>query len=391
MEKVLNKGVSFFFNTEGVEYAVAWQLAHAAPFDITKERPEPITTLRLQIAMKLLGYVYINEDRPRKLSSCYFERRTPWTKKTILKVLKLMLSAKLLTLLEGTENVYILGEAVTDGRMQDYIDRFNASLQAGEQPFWPISSPARDNSLKAKQAKKLKEVRSVEDATKEIEFVEEAAGVESSRTPGVESLEDPSRMWSLEDSRVGSLEDSAKRDIETRQESFLEINQKLKTKLILESDQTLNSCLVVQEQVSFAGLSPHSGQPSADLRLERQPQPQPCSEQPQQPEQQKDSSVVLNDSVPTIKVEDNVNCISNKEEELEAINSGDDVWEVATVGDDNITVETKALNGWGYYTPSQQRFDGSGLSFVESTAESRNERSMNKHTETLLEQIMNKR
>ena len=194
--------------------------------------------------------------------------------------------------------------------------------------------------MKAKQAKKLKEVRSVEDATKEMEFVEEAAGVESSRTPGVESLEDPSRVGSLEDSRVGSLEDSAKRDIETRQESFLEINQKLKTK---------------------------------------------------QPEQQKDSSVVLNDNVPTIKVKDNVNYISNKEEELEAIHSSDDVWEVATVGEDNITVEAKTLNGWGYCTPSLQRFNGSGLAFVESTTGSRNERSINKKTETLLEQIMNKR
>ena len=86
-----------------------------------------------------------------------------------------------------------------------------------------------------------------------------------------------------------------------------------------------------------------------------------------------------------------MNCISNEEEELEAIHSGDDVWEVATVREDNITVETKALNGWGYYTPSQQRFDGSGLSFVESTAESRNERSINKQAEPLLEQITNKR
>ena len=390
MEKVLNTGVSFFFNTEDVEYAVAWQLA-IAPFDISNEKPEPITPVRLQIAMKLLGYVSNSKDGPRKLSSRYLERRTPWTKKTILIVLKLMQSAKLLTLLEGTKDIYILGEAVTDGRMQHCIDRFNASLQAGDQLVWPISSPARDNSRKAKQAKKLKGVRSVEDATKEMELVEEVTGVESSRTPGVKSLEDPSKVGSLEDSRVGSLEDPAKRDIETRQDSFLEINQKLKTKLILDSDQTLNPSPVVQEQVTFAGLSPHSGQPSADLRLERQPQPQPCSAQPQQPEQQKDSSVVLNDSVPIIKVEDNVNYISNKEEELEAIHSIDGVWEVTTIGVENITVETKTLNGWGYYTTSQQRFDGSGLAFVESTTECRNERSINKHTESLLEQIMNKR
>ena len=386
-----NTRVSFFFNTEDVEYAVAWQLATGAPFDITKERPEPITPQRLQIALKLLGYVSNNKDVPRRLSSRHFERRTPWTKKTILIVLKLMQSAKLLTLLEGTENVYILGEAVTNGRMQEHIDHFNASMQAGEKPFWPISSPARNNSLKAKQARNLKKVRSVEDATKEIEFVEEAAGVESSWTPEVESLEDPSRMGALEDSRVGSLEDSAKRDIETRQDSFLEINQKLKTKLVLGLVQKLTSSPVVQEQVTLAGLSPHSGQPSADLRLERQPQPQPCSGQPQQPEQQKDSSVVINDSVPTIKVEDNVNYISNKEEELEAIHGSDDAWEVATVGEENITGETKTLNGWGYYTTSQQSFDGSGLAFVESTTECRNERSINKQTESLLEQIMNKR
>ena len=194
-------------------------------------------------------------------------------------------------------------------------------------------------------------------------------------------------MGSLEDPRVESLEDPAIRHIETEEETkektLLKNNsQKPKTKMILESQQALSP--VVNQQVVLAGRSPHSGQPSADPRLERQPRPRPCSEQPEQKgsffvESDKGSVepdktsvepnrnlVESNDNVPTFKVGDYVNYICGEGKGYEAIYDKEHEWKVISVEENKITVETKVLNGWGYYTPRRTTFDASALILVES-------------------------
>ncbi len=354
-----NKELSFFFNTEEVEYAVAWQLTQGLAWDEGKGRPQALTPQMLYITMKLLGCVCNAKHGSKKLCARCFETRTPWTKKTILKVLKLMQSAKLLTLLEGTENEYIPGEAIKDGRMLARVDHFNAQLKAGKTLSWPISSPAKNNSRKAKQAKKDKRV-------------------ESSRTPGVESLKDPTKVESLEDPRVESLKNPTNRQLETTKENFLEKNnQKTKSERTSESDQV--SPVDEQEQVTLAGRSPHSDQPAAGLRLERQPHAQPCSEQPQQ---QNDSVVESNDSCSLFKIGDKVTYIWDEDHEME----------VADVVEGMIIVET--VHMW----PKKEEdrierhfYNPDDLNLAGSTAKSNNERSLNESTRKLCEKTMHKR